>query len=148
MTWSVFCRKGEKLMKKGFIAFMILVQMIALIGCDRLGVQENIQSSDNDVVEAAEGQTGFPAGEIQWRYVMVNGTVYESKPQPVDAIPEGYYLIGEVQRTLTSEMPSEDFEGVHIPVGTFVYALEKDSSQILLQYTNEDSRWWVFIVHQ
>ena len=96
--------------------------------------------------DESEKMTGYPSGEVQKEYVMVNNVLYcyEGKTQEsVKQIEEkGYIKVGEISICDNTKIPEANFTAAQIDEGTIIYVREKDEEYIYLEM--EDKELLVF----
>ena len=96
--------------------------------------------------DESEKMTGYPSGEVQKEYVMVNDAIYcySGKTQEsLEQIEEkGYAKAGEISICDNTKIPEANFTAAQIDEGTIIYVREKDEEYIYLEM--EDKELLVF----
>ena len=107
-------------MKMCIVFFLTMFCLLGLSGC----------TADNkDIVP-----TGYSSGEVQRPQIMYNGIIYFYTANGFDnPLPEGFELVGEVNKVDNKQEPSADWNGSRVDVGQKIYASD-DASAIYLEY--------------
>ena len=133
-------------MKKIMIGIMLGVSFsVFFCAC---GKEEDLGNGNN--ISKATGEedvsTGYPSGEVQREYVMVNDVLYcyEGKTQEsIEQIGEkGYTKAGEITLCDNTKIPETNFTAAHLDTGTAIYTNEKEVEYIYLEV--EDGELLVF----
>lgn len=102
-------------------------------------VSENITTTieANTEKNTVEEVTGYPCGEIQWKYVMYNGVVYthdNANKRHIDESEvlskfEGYEKIGTINND-NLNMPDEELDASRFDDGGTLYAKSGHDSEV------------------
>lgn len=118
--------------KKIGVIFMV---MILCVGCG--SAEKKQQVNESGTVE--QQQTGYPTGEVQMMYIMVNENLYTYADLKYADVTESfitdddrYEYYGDVKKEDNMNMPTKDLEASKISVGAKVYKAKKDDEKILV----------------
>ena len=109
---------------------VLLACTIMLTGCAPDG------SAGESVSDPVLSPTGYPSGEIQRQYVMVNGNSYIGTGGNKTTLPDGYILYGSIATEQNVELPKNDLEGVHVSVGTEVYYKPDETEKVYCKFSD------------
>ena len=89
----------------------------------------------------ASKPTGYPAGEVQRVYFFCNGRLYSTSGGSALDHPEseGYTLLGTVNKTDNTMIPTEEFAAAHLEVGAKIY--RADQSGVTLYAETEKGHY-------
>ena len=116
-------------MKRQYIS-VLLACIIMLTGCAADG------SDGESLSGTVLSPTGYPSGEIQRQYVMVNGNSYIGAVGNKTTLPDGYILYGSIATEQNTELPKNDLEGVHVSVGTEVYYNPDETEKVYCKFSD------------
>lgn len=114
--------------KKGWYIAGIVFWLIILIIVILLLGKKNMEDDTSP--------TGYPEGEIQRQYVMVNGNSYIGIGGNKTTLPDGYILYGSIAAEHNVELPKNDLEGVHVSVGTEVYYNPDETEKVYCKFSD------------
>lgn len=97
-------------------------------------------------VSTTQESTGYPGGEVQRQYVMVDGTLYVYDDNgTVDALPAGYAENGTIEKISNSEIPDENYEASQMETGLTIYVKEGEA---LIYVGDEEQGYQCFKVQE
>ena len=95
------------------------------------------KKSDNNTTP-----TGYPSNEIDQPQIMYNDTIFYYWATGFDEeLPNNYIYVGTVEEVDNETPPSENFVGSRIDVGQKIYADDKKSDTIYVEYENGYARF-------
>ncbi len=116
-------------MKKIVFLVITLLLICLLPGCQK--------KSDNNPTP-----TGHPSNEIDQPQIMYNDTIFYYWATGFDEeLPNNYIYVGTVEEVDNEIPPSENFVGSRIDVGQKIYANDKKSDTIYVEYENGYARF-------
>ncbi len=116
-------------MKKLIALMLSLTLVLACVGC-------NNNRQANDLLENELSETGYPSGEVQISQVMYNDIIYYYTASGFDnPLPDGYELVGEVNKVDNKQEPSVNWCGSRVDIGQKIYVSE-NAALIYLEYEN------------
>ena len=116
-------------MKKIVFLIVTLLLICLLPACQK--------KSDNNTTP-----TGYPSNEIDQPQIMYNDTIFYYWATGFDEeLPNNYIYVGTVEEVDNETPPSENFVGSRIDVGQKIYADDKKSDTIYVEYENGYARF-------
>lgn len=116
-------------MKKIVFLIVTLLLTCLLPACQK--------KSDNNTTP-----TGYPSNEIDQPQIMYNDTIFYYWATGFDEeLPNNYIYVGTVEEVDNETPPSENFVGSRIDVGQKIYADDKKSDTIYVEYENGYARF-------
>ena len=116
-------------MKKIVFLIVTLLLICLLPACQK--------KSDNNTTP-----TGYPSNEIDQPQIMYNDTIFYYCATGFDEeLPNNYIYVGTVEEVDNETPPSENFVGSRIDVGQKIYADDKKSDTIYVEYENGYARF-------
>lgn len=123
-------------MRKYVLLFFALLVLGGLPGCQK--------KADNSAAP-----TGHASNEIDQPQVMYDDVVFYYWATGFDEkLPDGYECVGAVEKVDNENSPSENFSGSRVDVGQKIYASEKNSGVIYLDYENGYARFSLSIAKE
>jgi hypothetical protein len=107
--------------------------------------EENTAGATETTTEAGGNTTEATTSEqTDKNYVMVNGYVYTSNGETVDAVPQGFELAGQVKTEDSDGVPTEDMQSHNVAAGTNIYTSSVNSYYIYVQ--SSEGKYEMYVV--